>query len=445
MAGPNSGDYLMTRAEAQPAESPPSSLATGAFAAWSLVAAFGTYFCMYAFRKPFTAGAFSTVTAWGVGEKTLLVTAQVLGYTAAKVLGIRVVAETPPHRRALGIVVLIGSAEGALVLFGLTPSPWNAGWLFLNGLSLGMVFGFVIGFLEGRRLTEALTAGLCASFILADGVTKSVGTWLLRAGVSERWMPAAAGLMFVPPLLTFVAMLARIPPPSPADLAARSARPTLDRSARRALVRHHGLGLLLIVTAYFLVTIARSIRADFAPEIWRGLGVDAAPATFANSEILVALNVLVINGLCVLIADNRRAFFTSLGISLSGGLLMLGALAGHWSGRLPAFPFMVLLGSGLYLPYVAIHTTVFERLIAMTRDRGNLGFLMYLADAAGYLGYAALMVARSAIPAGPDFLSFFTGASALMGLLTCVSLIVGWGYFAMQGQAEPVESWEPAA
>ena len=53
---------------------------------------------------------------------------------------------------------------------------------------------------------------------------------------------------------------------------------------------------------------------------------------------------------------------------------------------------MVLMGLGLYLPYVAIHTTVFERLIAMTRERGNLGFLMYLADAVGYLGYAVVMV-----------------------------------------------------
>jgi Family of unknown function (DUF5690) len=36
-----------------------------------------------------------------------------------------------------------------------------------------MVFGLILGFLEGRRHTEALTAGLCASFILADGTSKS--------------------------------------------------------------------------------------------------------------------------------------------------------------------------------------------------------------------------------------------------------------------------------
>ena len=55
----------------------------------------------------------------------------------------------------------------------------------------------------------------------------------------------------------------------------------------------------------------------------------------------------------------------------------------QWLG---AFPFMVLTGLGLYLPYVLVHTTLFERLMAVTRDGGTLGFLMYLADSAGYLG-----------------------------------------------------------
>ena len=204
----------------------------------------------------------------------------------------------------------------------------------------------------------------------------------------------------------------------------------MSRADRAGLVRRHGPGLFLIVTAYFLVTIARSIRADFAPEIWRGLGVDAVPATFANSEILVALFVLVANGLSVLIIDNRRAFFTSLAVSLSGGLLMLAALAGWSRSWLDGFTFMVLVGTGLYLPYVAIQTTVFERLIAMTRERANLGFLMYVADAAGYLGYAGLMIASSVMPAGRDFLRFFTVTCGVIAVLTCASLLLSWAYFA---------------
>ena len=422
----------MTSDDRQSAADGPSP-STAAVAAWSVVAAFTAYFCTYGFRKPFTAASFASGTILGIGEKTMLVTAQVLGYATSKFVGIRVIAETPPRWRAAGIVLLIATAEAALVLFGVAPSPLHAACLFLNGLALGMVFGLVLGFLEGRRITEALTAGLCASFILADGVTKSVGTWLLDRGVTERWMPAAAGLIFLPPLLVAVWMLGRIPPPDDRDLALRSDRPTMSRADRLSMLRRHGAGLISIVAAYFLVTIARSLRADFAPEIWRGLGVEVAPALFSNSEILVALTVLLANGLSVLIVDNRCAFFASIAVGMAGALLMLVALAGLERGWLGGFASMVLLGMGLYLPYVAIHTTIFERLIAITRDRGNLGFLMYVADSAGYFGYVILMIARGALPSGGGFLGFFKTTCAIIGVLACVSLGMSGLYFARRG------------
>src|SRR5262249_42745548 len=187
---------------------------------------------MYAFRKPFTASTYSDTTLGGIGYKTVLVTAQVLGYTLSKFLGIKVIAEMPPRRRAVLILALIGAAELSLLLFGLTPAPFNFVWLFLNGIPLGLVFGLVLGFLEGRRHTEALAAGLCASFVVADGVTKTVGASLLKEGVTQYWMPFVAGLLFVPPLLLFVWMLTRIPVPSPQDIVARSERTPMSPQQR---------------------------------------------------------------------------------------------------------------------------------------------------------------------------------------------------------------------
>lgn len=419
----------MTTATRQPAI---STLARSplALSLWAVVAAFGAYFCTYAFRKPWTAAMFADGTVWGVAEKGVLVIAQVLGYMTAKFLGIRVIAEMPPHRRAVGILGLIAGAELTLVLFGLAPSPWHVAALFLNGLALGMVFGLVLGFLEGRRHTEALAAGLCASFILADGFCKSAGTWLLTMGVTDRWMPAAAGLLFLPPILLFVGMLTQIPPPNPEDVAHRSERAPMSRHDRVRLLRRHGFGILAIVTAYLLISIARGVRADFAPEIWKAMGYPAAPGTFSKSEILVALGVLVANGLSVLIVDNRRAFFASIGVGLAGCGLMIVALAGRQRDLIGPFPFMVLLGLGLYLPYVAVHTTIFERLIAMTRDRGNLGFLLYVADAVGYMAYAALVLAKGWLPVQADPLAFFLNTWWAIGLLTLLSLVAGWLYFA---------------
>jgi hypothetical protein len=398
---------------------------------WAVVAAFGCYFCMYAFRKPFTAAKFDDFTFWGLGFKTILVISQVLGYTLSKFIGIRVVAEVRPGRRVVVLLGLIGVAEVSLLLFGLTPPPYNAVWLFFNGLPLGMVYGMVLGFLEGRRNTEALAAGLCTSFIVADGVTKSVGVKLLSWGISEFWMPAVTGALFTGPLLVFAWMLSRVPAPTAADVAARSKRTTMTGVERWAFFRRYAIGLTLIVLMFLLVTILRSVRADFAPEIWAGLQEQVPEDVYAKSETVVAACVLVLNGAVVFLRDNRRAFFTAILISGLGAILIAAALVGLRAGILSPFAFMVLHGLGLYLPYIAVHTTIFERLIAMTRDRGTMGYLMYLADSFGYLGYVAVLLVKNLFGVGTgDFLPFFVTISWVIACLCILFLVPCWVYFA---------------
>ena len=391
-----------------------------------MLAAFGSYACMYGFRKPFTAGAYAD-SGWGGGFKAWLVTAQVLGYTVSKFVGIRIIAEMKPERRAWMFLGLVGMAELALLLFAITPVPYNAAWLFFNGLALGMVFGLVLGFLEGRRLTEAFVAGLCASFILADGVTKSVGTLLLNHGIPERWMPFGAGLLFVLPLAGFVWMLRQIPAPSAADIAARSERSPMTHGDRLAVLRRHGVGLGLITLAYLLITVLRSIRADFAPEIWASLGTTGQPGVYTRSEIWVALGVVSINGLVCLVRDNRRAFFLALFLCMAGLGLVVLSLSALNAVKIAPFAFMVVFGLGMYVPYVAVHTTIFERFIALTRERANIGYLMYLADAMGYLGYVAVMLGKRVWRADGDFLGFFTATSWVVVIASLLAFgCAGW-------------------
>jgi len=340
----------------------------------------------------------------------------VLGYKVSKFWGIKVIAEMTPARRARVLFGLVALAEVALVLFALIPPPWNAACLFLNGLPLGIIYGLVLGFLEGRRMTEAFVAGLCTSFILADGFTKSVGAYLLNAGVSEVWMPGAAGAIFLLPLAGFVWMLQQIPAPDAADVAERAARVPMNQLERRLMFQRYALGLIPIMLAFLLVTVLRSIRADFAPEIWAGLGAKVDASVFARSEMLVALGVLGVNGLAVLVRDNQRAFFLSLGLAATGLGLILATLGAQAGGHVSPFVFTVVIGFGLYVPYVAVHTTIFERLIAMTRERGNIGYLMYLADAFGYLGYVAVMVGKN----------FFRPNGNVFELFTMVGWIVAW-------------------
>ncbi len=398
---------------------------------WSAGAAFGAYFCMYAFRKPFTAGTYRNEAVLGMDFKTLLVTAQVLGYTLSKFLGIKFISEVRPDRRAPLLLTLIALAEASLLLFALTPAPWNLIWLFLNGAPLGMVFGLVLGFLEGRRNTEAMAAGLCTSFIVSDGVVKSVGAVLLQKGVSEYWMPFLTGLLFVPPLLLFTWMLTRIPQPSIEDVQARSPRLPMSKQDRSGFFRRYALGLTLLVTVYTVITILRSVRADFAPEIWKGLlGATAPPSVFAASETVVGLVVLALFGSVAFVRHNHKAFRAGLGLALGGAVVVGLTPIGLHLGVVPPFTFMILLGIGLYLPYFAVHTILFERLIAMTRDRGNIGYLMYLADSSGYFGYVLILLARNALGKPPNFLTLFNLLSWITAASSVVLLAFGWIYFA---------------
>ena len=404
-------------------------------ALWCGLAAFSCYFCMYGFRKPFTAGRYDGELSWGTDTKTVLVVAQVLGYTLSKFLGIKFASEVRPARRAAAVVGLVLAAELALVLFGLTPAPWGAVWLFANGLPLGMVFGVVIGFLEGRRHTEALAAGLCASFVVADGVTKTVGAELLRAGVAEGWMPALAGALFLPPLVLSVAVLARVPPPSPSDVAARGARRPMDSAERRAFFRRHAAGLVPLVGAYLLVTVLRSVRADFAPELWAGLGVAAPdPAVYAGTELSVGLGVLVVFAGLVLVRDNRAALLAAFGVAVAGSGLVALCLVGLGAGALGPFAFVALLGLGLYLPYIAVQTVVCERLVALTRDGGTVAYVVSLADAFGYLGYVAVLLARKFGGGTGEFLGFFVATSWVAAAGSALLLVVA-GYFLTRRRA----------
>jgi hypothetical protein len=407
-------------------------------AGWCVVAAFGAYFCTYGFRKPFTAATYADLAFGGVTLKTVFVAAQVIGYTLSKFIGIKFVAEANPSRRAAYLVGLIASAEVGLLFFALMPRPFNAVGLFFNGLTLGVIFGLVLGFLEGRRRTEALAAALCASFIVADGVTKSAGAYLLKAGVTEYWMPAVAGILFLPPLLLFAWMLSRIPAPSADDVAARSQRVPMNGRERWAFFFRYAPGLTLLGLVYLLVTVLRSVRADFAPEIWTGLlGTMTPPDVFAWSEIVVAAGVLLLCGSTVLIRDNRRAFFASLGVAVAGAALIAVALVGLSAGLLSPFAFMALQGLGLYLPYACVHVTLFERLIAMTRDRGNVGYLMYLADAFGYLGYVVVLLARNLTGTAGDFLPFFQSLGWVTAVACVVLLVPCWIWFALHPAARP--------
>jgi hypothetical protein len=390
--------------------------------AWSMIAAFGCYFCVYGFRKPFTAGQYVDQYWLGIHWKSILISSQIAGYMLSKWCGIFFVSSITWEKRARAIILSILVAEFALLGFGLIPRPWNLLFLVLNGLPLGMIFGYIQGYLEGKRNTELYIAALGSSFILADGVSKSVGINILNWGISETWMPFFAGLLYVIPLLFFVWMLTQIPKPNQQEIADRSEREPMSQSDRLQVVKQLWPGILSISLLYLCASLLRGIRSDFAPEIWKYLGFISLPQTYSQTEIWVTLGILGINGSLVLIRSNFNAFFISIFAIALGFVLLI--FAGFWGvDHLNPFWLIVITGFGIYLPYLTITTSVFERMIAITRHKANIGFLMYIVDSIGYLGYNVLLLMLGFIAPNiniPELFFDWIKAMGIIGLLICL-------------------------
>ena len=424
-AGGGIGKAVTARLERSPAP---------AFAAYAIAAAFATYFCMYAFRKPFAVARFDgDVMLFGlvpVGYKILLIVSQVIGYCSSKFIGIKVVSEMGGARRALAICACIGLAEFALLLFAIVPAPYDALCMMLNGLPLGMVWGLVFGFLEGRKLSELLGAGLSASYIVASGAVKAVGKLMLNEGVSEKWMPVLTGLLFAVPLLIAVWLLSRLPPPSAEDEAARTKRVPMDGHARRAFVARYAPGLISLTGLYMLLTAYRDFRDNFAREIWDALGYGGEAGVFATAEIPIAFGVLLVLAGIMVIKDNRRAFVIIHLIMLSGSVLIalstllfqLGVLSGGW--------WMVLVGLGLYIGYVPYGCVLFDRLIATVGVMATAGFMIYVTDAFGYLGSVGLLLYKNFGQASLSWLEFFIRFSYGTGIVCTLCFSFSLVYFS---------------
>lgn len=393
---------------------------------------------MYAFRKPFSAGTFEGHEVFGLGLKTVLVLSQLCGYMLSKFAGVKLVSEMPRSRRAVTMIGLVVFAELALVGFALFPqTPIKVVMLFLNGLPLGLIFGLVLAYLEGRRHTEALAAGLCASFIVASGIVKSVGRWLVEVqGFTEFQMPYVTGLIFFLPMLLFVWMLERTPEPNEGDRVLRSERPVMTSEQRWVFFRAYFPGLLAFLLVYVLLTVIRTMRDDFGVEIWQALGVDEKPEVFTQSETIVAIAATALNGMAICVVRNLTALRAAVWLMCLGFITVGVSAIGQLTGYFAPFVFMVGSGIGLYIPYVAFHTTVFERLIAASRRPGNLGFLMYLADSIGYLGYAVVVLWNTFSPPDHGILVFFRYALLVTSVLSVSALLFGERYFRRELTAE---------
>jgi hypothetical protein len=364
------------------------------FIVWCMVAAFGTYFCMYAFRKPFNAGTYEGLTLWGLNYKIVLIISQVFGYMLSKFIGIKVISELKAASRTQLIIGLILFAEIALLLFGLVPHPYNFVCLFLNGLPLGMIWGIVFSYLEGRRFTEILAIGLSISLIVSSGMLKTIyfDVHGFFPNISEFWMPFVMGLLFLPLFFLFVWMLSVIPAPSEDDMLSRAPRLPMTNEDKRNVFRKYGMGVIAFVILYTFLATLRDFRDNFAVEIWQEIDPSWNKNVFTQTEALVSVIVLAVIGSLSAIKNNWKGFWAVNGILALGFIISGGATLLFQRHIISPFMWMLLLGTGLFLAYMPMQIALFERMIAFYRIKANAGFFVYICDSIGYSGSVILML-----------------------------------------------------
>jgi MFS family permease len=394
------------------------------------VLTFCMYSSVYAFRKPFTVGSFGEKEMLGISYQTLLIISQVIGYMLSKFAGIRFISSLRRTGRWKTTVTIMSGAWLSLFLFAILPDWAGVCCFLVNGFLLGFMWGIVFSYAEGRTSTDFIGSVMAISFIFAGGFTRSVGKWLITEHhISSKWMPFMTGMLFAIPLILFIYLLERIPAPDEKDIKNRVERKSMNASDRRKIVREFTGGIIVLCIVYTVLTITRDLRDNFMGNIWNELGYANDYAVFAKSETSISAWLLLIMGLLVLIRKNINAFRIIHFVIMSGFLLAGVSSALFFAGHLRGAWWMQTVGLGLYMAYIPFNAIFFERMIATFRIAGNVGFLIYITDAFGYLGSVTIMLIKESMTLQVSWVDFYSKGVIIFAMIGVVGTAYSLYYF----------------
>ena len=387
---------------------------------------------MYAFRKPFTIGLYADMPSFlGIEYKNLLVIAQVLGYTASKIFGIKFISELKNIGRGKLIFILIVLSWIPLLLFPILPAPINILCFFLNGFPLGIIWGIVFSFVEGRRATDFIGATLAVSFIVSSGVIKSIAKWLqLTYHISENWVPFYTGLVFILPIIVFIYLLEKIPAPTPEEIELKAPRLPMTKSDRLSFFKEFKIGIIAFIFIYLILTLFRDLRDNFAANIWNDLGYANNASVFTNTELTIALIVLVMIASMIIIKKNKLAFLISILIIIVGFVVVGVSTFLFKLNILNGYDWMLLVGLGLYMGYIPFNSLLFDRMIATFRIKGNVGFLIYLLDSFGYLASVIVISIKGSAHLQLNWAQFYAKGVLYFSVLGLLASLAAFVYYS---------------
>jgi len=133
--------------------------------------------------------------------------------------------------------------------------------------------------------------------------------------------------------------------------------------------------------------------------------------------------------LLILIKNNFKAFMINHYMVIGGYLLALISTLLFTTHYINPVVWMTMIGTGLYLSYVPFNALYFERMIATYKVKSNVGFIMYIADAFGYMGSVLVLFLKEFIGVQLSWTNFFTGAVIFITLIGITGTIIAAIYF----------------
>ena len=404
-----------------------NSILTSIFAA---TVCFAAYACIISFRKAFNVASYQGYEIAGLDYKIVLVITQVAGYMLSKFYGIKFIAELKKIGRGQLILLLVGIAWFAWLLFAIIPAPYNFWVLLLNGFPLGILWGVLFSYVEGRRATDFIGAALAVSFIFGPGLAKSVAQFVMADWkVNEYWMPFFVSLIFFLPLLLFVYLLEKIPPPDADDIAQRTERIAMKAADRSLFIKTFLPGIIFLVIIYIFVTVLREIRDGFMADMWKASGEKFESAVFAQTETLISIAILILIASMVMVKNNKKAFMLAQVIMLAG-FIVSGLITWLYLQQLVStFTWMTFVGLGLYMTYIPFNSILFDRMIAAFHYAANVGFLIYVADSFGYLASVGVLLTKTIFKIQLNWLQFYTNLVMITSVAGVIFILLSIFYF----------------
>jgi len=388
---------------------------------------FAIYTCMYAIRKPFTAFILEEELG-GINLKIWLVLFQLAGYLMSKFFGISFIGNLNRENRILYLHLCLITASLPLFILNFTPTYLWPVLFLINGFPLGLVWGIVFSYAEGRNFTELIGSILACTFIFSSGIVKFLAINLqnsLNINMELTLSLMALGANVVAFLLAL--LLKRTPPPDIEDETRNVKRTSLNKIERKKVFLANASIIIPAILMYCIFTVLRDIRDNFTAEILQSDNLYSANNIAYFETILALLLILTIPFLTV-VKKHYKAINLIFIVCLLGSLLNIMATVLYNMEVFSGTTLFLCSGLGLYCGYILINISLMDRIIGFTKTNSNAGFLMYIADSAGYIAsFGAMLFFIFGKSANLDWHHNFTNLLIISGLATAIISIYNMG------------------